>query len=245
MFLSNLFLQFQNKYYFRRRRRHSEDESESCSVRSVPIILDRSSSSRNSHHHQTSRMSMRKSPLNLSTSSNHISANNRAGFLSPPPIRGQEIMLSQSRTNSYSHDPDINEQKIMQRKISDDCDQLLRDLELDMAAMSQMNGNSNKNLNTIKRSPSKKVSDVNSTVSSPKYHQNNKKQTFYINKVKMVELHEDHQLLDNYNSSKKVFKTHTEGDKYVENNYSVKADNQEYFDSLIRLIENAARNLSD
>ena len=77
-------------------------------------------------------------------------------------------MLSQSRTNSYSHDPDINEQKIMQRKISDDYDQLLRDLELDMAAMSQMNGNSNKNLNTIKRSPSKKVSDVNSTVSSQK-----------------------------------------------------------------------------
>ena len=134
----------------------------------------------------------------------------------------------------------------MQRKISDDCDQLLRDLELDMAAMTKMNGNSNKNIiNTIKRSPSKKDSDVKSTVSSPQYHQNNNKQTFYINKVKMVELHEDCQLLDNYNSSKKIFKTHTDGDKNVENNYSVKTDNQEYFDSLIRLIENAARNLSD
>jgi len=152
-------------------------------------------------------------------------------------------MSNQSRTNSYSHNPDINEQKLMQRKISDDCDQLLRDLELDMAAMSQMNGNSNKNLNTIKRSPSKTVSGVNSTVSS--HHQNNKKQTLYINKVKMVELHEEHQLLDNYNFSKKVFKTRTEEDKNGGNNYSVKTDNQEYFDSLIRLIENAARNLSD
>ena len=154
-------------------------------------------------------------------------------------------MSSQSRVNRYNNNNNVdNEQKLMQRKISDDCDQLLRDLELDMAAMSQMNGHSNKNLNTIKRSPTKRVSDVDSIVSSPKCHQNNK-QTFYINKVKMVELQKDYQLLDNYNSSKKVFKNLTESEKNVENNYSGNSDNQEYFDSLIRLIENAARNLSD
>lgn len=155
-------------------------------------------------------------------------------------------MSSQSRANRYNNNNNNvdNEHKLMQRKISDDCDQLLRDLELDMAAMSQMNGHTNKNLNTIKRSPSKRVSDVDSIVSSPKCHQNNK-QTFYINKVKMVELQKDYQLLDNYNSTKKVFKNLTESEKNVENNYSGNSDNQEYFDSLIRLIENAARNLSD
>ena len=152
-------------------------------------------------------------------------------------------MSSVSRTNKYNHNLD-NEQKLMQRKISDDCDQLLRDLELDMAAMSQMNGHSNKNLNTIKRCPSKRVPDVSSIVSSQKCHQNNK-QTFYINKVKMVELHKDYQLIENDNSCKKVFKSLTESEKNVENNYSGNSDNQEYFDSLIRLIENAARNLSD
>jgi len=152
-------------------------------------------------------------------------------------------MSGQSRANKYNHNLD-NEQKIMQRKISDDCDQLLRDLELDMAAMSQMNGHSNKNLNTIKRCPSKRVSDVNSIVASPKCHQNNK-QTFYINKVKMVELQKDYQLIENYNSPKKVFKSLTESENNVENNFSGNSDNQEYFDSLIRLIENAARNLSD
>lgn len=152
-------------------------------------------------------------------------------------------MSGQPRANKYNHNLD-NEQKLMQRKISDDCDQLLRDLELDMAAMSQMNGHSNNNLNTIKRCPSKRVSDLKTIVSSPKYNQNNK-QTLYINKVKMVELHEDYQLIESYNSPKKVFKSLTESEKNVENNYSGNSDNQEYFDSLIRLIENAARNLSD
>ena len=244
MFLSKIFLCWlcsKQISYLRRRRRHSEDESESCSVRSVPIILDRTSSSRSSQHHQTSRTSLRNTPLHpLSSSTHHMSAT------SPPPIRGQDIMSSQSRANRYNNNNNNvdNEHKLMQRKISDDCDQLLRDLELDMAAMSQMNGHTNKNLNTIKRSPSKRVSDVDSIVSSPKCHQNNK-QTFYINKVKMVELQKDYQLLDNYNSTKKVFKNLTESEKNVENNYSGNSDNQEYFDSLIRLIENAARNLSD
>ena len=61
----------------------------------------------------------------------------------------------------------------------------------------------------------------------------------------MVELHKDYQLIENDNSPKKVFKSLTESEKNVENNYSGNSDNQEYFDSLIRLIENAARNLSD
>ena len=154
--IQNLFLSKNHFYldilykYFRRRRRYSEDESDTCSVRSVPITLDRSTSSRiNNHHHQTSRMSLKNTPLHplsLSSSPSHISANERAGMLSPPPIRGQDLFSSQSKANRCNYETDINEQKMMQRKISDDCDQLLRDLEVDMAAMSQINGNTNESL---------------------------------------------------------------------------------------------------
>ena len=142
---------------------------------------------------------------------------------------------------------DQNEQKlIMQRKISDECDQLLRDLELDMAHMKKMNGNiiNNKYLDTIKRSPVNCLPGASEEKNGKSSSENNK-QTFFINKVKMVELQENYQLFDNNQAYKNGTKTSTKSNKNVENNYSGKSDNQEYFDSLIRLIENAARNLSD
>ena len=74
------------------------------------------------------------------------------------------------------------------------------------------------------------------------------KQVFYINKVKMVELG-DVKMSPQPQPSKNL-SDHCDISNVQEpinnNNSAVgKTDNQEYFDSLIRLIENAAKNLSD
>ena len=109
-----------------------------------------------------------------------------------------------------------------------------------------MNGNiiNNKYLNTIKKSPGNCLPGASEEKNGKSSSENNK-QTFFINKVKMVELQENCQLFDNNQVYKNGTETLTKSNRNVENNYSGKSDNQEYFDSLIRLIENAARNLSD
>jgi len=125
--------------------------------------------------------------------------------------------------------------KNLNRKISDECDQLLKELELDMK---NMNSNSNnsfvKNLQTVK-----KCSQENSVKKLSNYN----KQVFYINKVKMVELN-DVQLSNEANS---FSQTGNNNDVTSLNNNNImgKSKNQEYFDNLIKLIENAAKNLSE
>ena len=125
--------------------------------------------------------------------------------------------------------------KNLNRKISDECDQLLKELELDMK---NMNSNSNnsfvKNLQTVK-----KCSQENSVNKLSNYN----KQVFYINKVKMVELN-DVQLSNEANS---FSQTGNNNDVTSLNNNNImgKSKNQEYFDNLIKLIENAAKNLSE
>ena len=65
---------------------------------------------------------------------------------------------------------------------------------------------------------------------------NYNKQVFYINKVKMVELNDVKFSKDSV-QEKKVDISSV--------NYNNSGNNQEYFDSLIKLIENAAKNLSE
>ena len=104
--------------------------------------------------------------------------------------------------------------------------------------MKNMNSNSNnsfvKNLQTVK-----KCSQENSVKKLSNYN----KQVFYINKVKMVELN-DVQLSNEANS---FSQTGNNNDVTSLNNNNImgKSKNQEYFDNLIKLIENAAKNLSE
>merc|ERR1712241_505515 len=72
------------------------------------------------------------------------------------------------------------------------------------------------------------------------------KQVFYINKVKMVELGDVKMSPPaSKNLSDQCDKNNVQEPFNNNNSAGGKTDNQEYFDSLIRLIENAAKNLSD
>lgn len=117
------------------------------------------------------------------------------------------------------------------RKISDDCDQLLRDLETDM-----------KNFNFKKRDNYER--DINQTEYKQNVHNktvkplsSHNKQMLYLDKPKMIEIKNCLSL--NEAPSKSICKIEEP------QNLMGKSNNQEYFDSLIAIIENAARNLSD
>merc|ERR1711992_347300 len=72
------------------------------------------------------------------------------------------------------------------------------------------------------------------------------KQVFYINKVKMVELGDVKMSPPaSKNLSDQCDVNNVQEPFYNNDSAGGKTDNQEYFDSLIRLIENAAKNLSD
>ena len=88
----------------------------------------------------------------------------------------------------------------------------------------------NMNNNLIKPSQTPQQSDPGRQVA------NYNKQVFYINKVKMVELND-------VKFSKDLVQEKKVDIPSVNNNCS--GNNQEYFDSLIKLIENAAKNLSE
>ena len=88
----------------------------------------------------------------------------------------------------------------------------------------------NMNNNLIKRSQTKTQPDTGRQSS------NYNKQVFYINKVKMVELNDVKFSKDSVKEKKVDISS-------VNNNKS--NNNQDYFDSLIKLIENAAKNLSE
>lgn len=190
----------------RRRRRNSEDDYESSSVRSVPITMEKN------YHRPAGRRNFKNHQLNLASHQPH--------HLQPTSSKNMHESL---------------EIKNLNRKISDECDQLLKELELDMK---NMNSNSNnsfvKNLQTVK-----KCSQENSVKKLSNYN----KQVFYINKVKMVELN-DVQLSNEANS---FSQTGNNNDVTSLNNNNImgKSKNQEYFDNLIKLIENAAKNLSE
>lgn len=171
-----------------------------------------------------------------------------------------------------SHDPASDKQNIqMKQKISDECDQLLKELEMDMKTMNTLNNN-------LVRNFKKNTSFSDSTVPSTQSHHANSalpcgrvrpttnplcnvkklsnysKQVFYINKVKMVELNDVHMTndgnqkmfvenvpnLNNNNDNQNPFKTNLTSSNKLE-----PSNNQEYFDSLIKLIENAAKNLTE
>ena len=89
----------------------------------------------------------------------------------------------------------------------------------------------NMNNNLIKPSQAPPQPDAGRQVA------NYNKQVFYINKVKMVELNDVKFSKDSKVEEKKV------DISSVNNNNS--GNNQDYFDSLIKLIENAAKNLSE
>ena len=133
---------------------------------------------------------------------------------------------------------DSREIRNLNRKISDECDQLLKDLELDMKNMNSNHTNNSlvKNLQTVK-----KCSQEQAGVKQlSKYN----KQVFYINKVKMVELN-DVQLSNEANSFSPTVNNNEVTSLNHNNNLMGKSNNQEYFDNLIKLIENAAKNLSE
>merc|ERR1719195_2050572 len=72
------------------------------------------------------------------------------------------------------------------------------------------------------------------------------KQVFYINKVKMVELGDVKMSPQPSKNLSDQCDINNPQEPFNNNNSAVgKTDNQESFDSLIRLIENAAKNLSD
>ena len=157
----------------------------------------------------------------------------RSGPVTPvTPVTRNEIRINnrhftttQSQSQSQSHGKHFqrsSQQKNIQRKISEECDQLLRELECDMKNM---------NNNLIKRSQSPPQPDTGRQAA------NYNKQVFYINKVKMVELNDVKFSKDSKVQEKKV------DISSANNNNS--GNNQDYFDSLIKLIENAAKNLSE
>ena len=88
----------------------------------------------------------------------------------------------------------------------------------------------NMNNNLIKRSQTPPQPDTGRQVA------NYNKQVFYINKVKMVELNDVKFSKDSVQEKKVDISS-------VNNNKS--NNNQDYFDSLIKLIETAANNLSE
>ena len=143
---------------------------------------------------------------------NEIRINNRHF----PNSQSQSPAQAQGRNFQRS-----SQQKNIQRKISEECDQLLRELECDMKNM---------NNNLIKRSQTQPQPDTGRQSS------NYNKQVFYINKVKMVELNDVKFSKDSVQEKKIDISS-------VNNNKS--NNNQDYFDSLIKLIENAAKNLSE
>ena len=139
-------------------------------------------------------------------------------------INNRHFNTTQITSQSQSEGKNLqrsSQQKNIQRKISEECDQLLRELECDMKNM---------NNNLIKPSQTPQQSDPGRQVA------NYNKQVFYINKVKMVELND-------VKFSKDLVQEKKVDIPSVNNNCS--GNNQEYFDSLIKLIENAAKNLSE
>merc|ERR1712073_244780 len=107
------------------------------------------------------------------------------------------------------------------------------------------NSNNNNNNNNSNHNLTKTQPFSVQPVSVQKMSQYSK-QVFYINKVKMVELGDVKMSPpDSKNLSDQCDISNVQ-EPFNDNNSAVgKTDNQEYFDSLIRLIENAAKNLSD
>merc|ERR1719195_896983 len=101
------------------------------------------------------------------------------------------------------------------------------------------NNNSNSNHNLTKTQPFSVQ-----PVSVQKMSQYSK-QVFYINKVKMVELGDVKMSPQPSKNLSDQCDINNVEEPFINNNNSAvgKTDNQEYFDSLIRLIENAAKNL--
>ena len=127
----------------------------------------------------------------------------------------------------------------MNRKIADDCDQLLRDLEADMK-------NFNFKPKKYFHQPDRKQTYYKQNNKTVKALSSNNKQMFYLNKSKMIEL-SNCQVNDNIQNSvpsQNKVKIDNKTDKTL---YPMmgNSNNQAYFDSLILLIENAAKNLSD
>lgn len=80
--------------------------------------------------------------------------------------------------------------------------------------------------------------DSQTPVSTVKKVANYNKQVFYINKVKMVELNDV-----KFSNDSAAVQEKKVGVSATNNNNST--NNQDYFDSLIKLIENAAKNLEN
>ena len=116
----------------------------------------------------------------------------------------------------------FHESENIKSKISSDCDQLVRELEIEMKNM---------NNNLIKRGD-KQVKATTTVKTVANYN----KEVFYINKVKMVQLNDVKFSNDFAGVQEKVDGVPTQSNS---NN------NQDYFDSLIKLIENAAKNLEN
>ena len=154
----------------------------------------------------------------------------RSGHVTPVTrneirINNRHFTRSQSQSQSQNQGKNFqpsSQQKNIQRKISEECDQLLRELECDMKNM---------NNNLIKRSQTPPQPDI-----TGRQVANYNKQVFYINKVKMVELNDVKFSKDSVQEKKVDISS-------VNNNNT--GNNQDYFDSLIKLIENAAKNLSE
>ena len=104
----------------------------------------------------------------------------------------------------------------MEAEISHKCDQLLQDLESDLQNFNFTTKKRNKDALNVKTSATNKTQ--------------NSRQVFYINKVKMVELETD------------ALKA---GEAAENKNIEMNNNNQDYFDNLIKIIENAAKNLSE
>ena len=158
------------------------------------------------HSEAEESCSVRSVPVSPSVSRNsHLTSTQSQSQQSP----GKHFQLRSSQ------------QKNIQRKISEECDQLLRELECDMKNM---------NNKLIKRSQTPPQPDT------ARQAANYNKQVFYINKVKMVELNDVKFSKDSVQEKKVDISSVNNGNS---------SNNQEYFDSLIKLIETAANNLSE
>ena len=168
------------------------------------------------------------------------------------------IPVHQQSVNSKNmHDPDpaaSDKQKMFNKKISDECDQLLKELEMDMKTMNKLNSNLVKNIKHNNSNNSLQSTQSTTTPNtSIKKLTNYSKQVFYINKVKMVELNDvkvtnesnQNKFLTNPQHNNNNNNNSTQSNNIINNSDVAKTNNQEYFDSLIKLIENAAKNLTE
>lgn len=138
------------------------------------------------------------------------------------PVR-RNFKINNSHFPHQSPGKMFHESENIKSKISADCDQLVRELEFEM-----------KNMNNNLIKPGDRQVKATTTV---KTVANYNKEVFYINKVKMVQLNDVKFSNDFAGVQEKV-----DGVSSTQNNST---NNQDYFDSLIKLIENAAKNLEN